>query len=281
MGQPNEQKLPFKTRWEILGAGIILTAIFLGLVITGNINWGADFKDSILVKIENVNRDPQSLIKEIETTAGTTGISGISDNLILVELPLSYSDELAAKIENTISGAGAIEVLQIAPLLEPSVFHALLKGIALGLAIIAVFLLLVFRRKRMAWLFPLLLGVTIGETLAICIFANLPMGIGTMTGVVLLLLYLIGTGSKLLVHPMRLDEKTYQKLRGIFLPSFGVLLCILLISSLLLGLETQLALALIVVGIGGGLGCLNYATVLVPAIQEKKATEVVKYHVSV
>jgi hypothetical protein len=276
------------TRAELKGAvalalALALTGFFIASFSLGLVEWDESFRKSVLVKVENLNGNLEDAVSVVENITERKAVVASNPGLLLAELPVDFTENLAEEIENALSGmALGVEVLELSPLFGGELFGLFLLGLVAGLFALGFALLLVHRRKRVAWACPLVVGLTLGESLGVACLLGMPMGLGAIVGSTMLLLYLLSLSSFVLTAPLRSDDeirRIRESAKELSLSGCGILLIMFIAFAVLIP-ETVATNFFIVVLAGTALGYLNFGWVATVLFREGVPPTPVRYHVS-
>jgi hypothetical protein len=259
-----------KPAWWLLGILLALSGVFIGLLISGNVKWSPDFQPATIIRVEGVS-DPELAAEQMESALQELSVVGIAENMLLVEIP--RLTDLPENLESLIEGE--IEVTELGPLFRYETFHSFLTAVAMAMVALGVALLIITRRKRVAWVVPLVTGSSVGGALGIYTIVGLPLDSATMVGAMLGILYMLAIQAKLLHRPSKAAERERGFLEDFELNSLVVLL-VGFAPALLVNLAWFFALLLLL----GVIGYLSTVLVVRPAVAVKPAYEVARYHVS-
>lgn len=283
MQETRTEKAVVKKEIAAFALAVVLTAVFIGSLISGTAKWDESFSRSTLVKVENFSGGRTSIISSVEEASGARAVVASSSGLLLLEIPTEYSAPLAEKIESALEGAGGeVGVLEVDPLFNHQLFNLFLTAVAVSLVALGFVLLLIFRRKRISWVCPLTIGLTVGEALGLFVLTGFPVGLGAIVGTTIVFLYLLNLCSVVLTNQIRSDEEVSRLRKNLKELAFSALGVLLLIfgTFTLLSRGTILIDSLVVILLGGILGYLNFERMMIPLLREKIHPAVAKYHVS-
>lgn len=265
--------------------GVILAAVLAVSIYTESFPLGGELKSTTLIKISSYqNFDVQNLASTVEGVVGSNVIVGSMDEGAYFEALIGYDETYANSIRTGLINQGvpenAISIMGLTSSTMAVQLAEIAWAVAGAIIVAGVFLLLYYRRRRVAWSVPIVAIMNMVGTLGIVSILRIPFGVGALIGIFIILIHSISINVALVskIGSEGFERRAKETVK-IGFGVFGYTLVLFGVFAILTGASMVyeiLAVALL----GTILNFLNTSWFNVEILIKKIQPAKVKYHVS-